>query len=125
VVVASFGALFCLIGWAASRYAADRGVWLAWVLYVPVVSVGCILKLTGIRWGAPIQPDLVLYYLGLFFAILGLPLFASTLVLVTNSRRSSPRAALSSVLMAWLAAIATTPLAIAVVAIVDLFHPGR
>lgn len=125
VVVASFGALFCLIGWAAHRYAADIGVWLAWGLYVPAVSAGCILKLTGIRWGAPVQPDLVLYYVGVSFAGLGLPLLASTLFFVTNSRKSLPRAAPSSVLVAWIAALATTPLAIAVIAVVDLFQPGR
>jgi hypothetical protein len=124
VVVASFGALFCLIGWAAHRYAAHTGVWLAWILYVPAVSAGCILKLTGIRWGAPIQPGLLLYYIGVAFAGLGLPLLASTLVFVTESRRSmSPRR--SSVFAAWIAAIATTPLAIAAIAVVDLFQPGR
>ena len=125
VVVASFGALFCLIGWAAHRYAADIGVWLAWALYVPVVSAGCILKLTGIRWGAPVQPDLVLYYIGVSFAGIGLPLLASTLVFVTDSRRSMPRPAPSSLLVAWIAAMATTPLAIAAIAVVDLFQPGR
>jgi hypothetical protein len=124
VIVAFFGALFCVIGWAAHRYADDPGVWLAWSVYVPAVSVSCILKLTGIRWGAPVQPGLVLYYVGVMFAAIGLPLLASTLVFVTNSRRSmlsAPR----SVLVAWIAAMATTPLAIAAIAIVDLFQPGR
>jgi hypothetical protein len=125
VVVATFGALFCLIGWVAQRYAADTGVGLAWALYVPAVSLGCILKLTGIRWGAPVQPNLVLYYIGVSFAGLGLPLLASALVLVTESRRAIPRPPPSSLLIAWIAAMATTPLAIAAIAIVDLFQPAR
>jgi hypothetical protein len=125
VVIAVFGALFCLIGWAAHRFAADMGVWLAWLLYVPAVSISCILKLTGIRWGAPIRPDLVLYYVGVSFAGIGLPLLASALVLVTNSRRSMPITLPSSVLVAWVAALATTPLAIAAIAVVDLFQPAR
>lgn len=125
VVVAAFGALFCLIGWAAHRYAADIGVWLAWALYVPAVSAACILKLTGIRWGAPVQPDLILYYVGVSFAGLGLPLLASTLVFVTASRRPVSRPVPSSLLIAWIAAMATTPLAVAAIAVVDLFQPGR
>jgi hypothetical protein len=101
------------------------GVWLAWALYVPAVSVGCILKLTGIRWGAPVQPNLVLYYIGVSFAALGLPLLASALVFVTDSRRAVPRPPPSSLLIAWIAAMATTPLAIAAIAVVDLFQPAR
>jgi hypothetical protein len=125
VVVATFGALFCLIGWVAQRYAADMGVWLAWAVYVPAVSLGCILKLTGIRWGAPVQPNLVLYYIGVSFAGLGLPLLASALVFVNDSRRAIPRPPPSSLLIAWIAAMATTPLAIAAIAVVDLFQPAR
>jgi len=119
-IVATFGALYCVIAWVAHRYAKDIGIWLTWALYVPAVSVACILKLTGIAWGASIQPGLVLYYVAVSFAALGLPLLASTLVLIANSRRPLPRTAPASILVAWVAGLATTPLAIAAVALVDL-----
>ena len=122
-IVAFFGALFCAIAWIAQRYANDTGVWIAWVLYVPAVSVGCILKLTGIAWGAPAQPGLVLYYVAVSFAALGIPFLASTLALIANARRSLPRAAPVAMLVAWLVAMAVTPLAIAAVAVVDAFRP--
>ena len=121
VVVASFGALFCLVAWVALRYADRLGAWVAWVLYVPAASLACILTLTGIASGAPVQPALVVYYFAVAFAGLGLPLLASNLVLISNSRRSPATA--TSLLVAWIAALATTPLAVALVAIVDLFSP--
>ena len=122
-IVAFFGALFCVIAWVAQRYANDTGVWVAWALYVPAVSVGCILKLTGIAWGAPVQPGLVLYYVAVSFAALGIPFLASTLALIANARRSLPRTAPVAMLVAWLVAMAVTPLAIAAVAVVDAFRP--
>ncbi len=123
VVVASFGALFCLIAWIALGITNNKaGPWLVWLLYVPAASLACILKLTGIARGGPVQASLLVYYFAVAFAGLGLPLLASTLVLTTNRRESSPRAAGVSLLTAWIAALATTPLAIAIVAIVDAVH---
>ena len=125
VVVASFGALYCILAWLALNYGNRFGAWIAWALYVPAASLACILKLTGIASGGPVQPALVFYYFAVAFAGLGLPLLASTLVLTSSARRSSLPAAPASVLIAWIAALATTPLAVALVAIVDLFSPLR
>ena len=122
-IVAFFGALFCAIAWIAQRYANDTGVWVAWALYVPAVTTACILKLTGIAWGAPAQADLILYYVAVSFAGLGVPLLASALVLVANPRRPVPYSAPASLVFAWLAGIATTPLALAAVALADAFSP--
>jgi hypothetical protein len=119
VILAWFGGGFVLIATMLRHRFGSRAVWGFWALYLIAISVTCIYKLSGLRYGVFASTvGRAVYLSTVALGGVGIPLALGALVLTTRKPGSHVRAAL----FAWMACIATTPLAVSLVAIVDFVH---
>jgi hypothetical protein len=122
VVLATFGGLFVIVASLLRARFGVRAIWPFWITYLLLVSTGCIYKLSGLRFGVSrVTIGHTVYLAFVAIVALGVPLAIATLVLIRRSDTTRRAIALSAV-TAWLACIATTPIAISLVAIVDFVN---
>lgn len=118
VVLAAFGGLFVVIAAMVRAWLGSRYVWGFWAFYLVAVCISCIYKLSGLQLGVSLTTvGHTVYLATVAFVSVGLPL-AFGAILMTTSKRSHLRAAAQS----WLAIVAVTPIAVALIAIVDYFN---
>ena len=119
VILAWFGAGFVVIATILRQRFGTRAVWGFWALYLIAITATCIYRLSGLRYGVFASTIGRAVYLGtVALGGIGIPLALGAFILVRKNGGSHVRAAL----FAWMACIATTPIAVSLVAIVDLVH---
>ena len=118
-ILAWFGGGFVTVATLLRQRFGSRAVWSFWAIYLAGISATCIYKLSGLRYGVFASTAGRAVYLGaVALAGVGIPLALSAFVLVRKNSGSNVRAAI----FAWMACVATTPLAVSLVAIVDFVH---
>lgn len=118
VVLAAFGGLFIIIAALLRAWLGPRYVWGFWAFYLVAVCISCIYKLSGLQLGVSLSTvGHTVYLATVAFVAVGLPL-AFGAILLTTSKRSILRAAAQS----WIAIVAVTPIAVALIAVVDYFN---
>ncbi len=118
---------FLLIAWAARHRFGARGLWTTWALTVPFVTGACAYKLSGWAYHAPDAAVRSVYYAAVALASVGVPLAVGAVVLerATRGRRAGALTigdvtpALRAIGIAWLATVATAPLATLLMMVVD------
>lgn len=119
VILAWFGGGFVVIATMLRQRFGSRAVWSFWALYLIAITATCIYKLSGLRYGVfSSTAGRAVYLSTVALGGVGIPLALGALVLVRKNAGSHVRAAF----FAWMACIATTPLAVSLVAIVDFVH---
>jgi len=118
VVLAAFGGLFVVIAALLRAWLGARYVWGFWAVYLVAVCISCIYKLSGLELGVSLPAvGHAVYLVTVAFVSVGLPL-ALGAILITRSKGSHLRTAAQS----WIAIVAVTPIAVALIAIVDYFN---
>jgi hypothetical protein len=119
IVLATFGALFTVVAALLKARFGTRAIWPFWGFYLTTVSVSCIYKLSGVRFGlTSFTAGRTIYLATVALVSLGLPLALSALVL----KRTAQRPHVTSAGSAWAACVAMTPVAVSLVAVVDLIN---
>jgi len=121
---------FLLVAWAAQYRFGVSGLWTTWALTVPLVTGACAYKLSGWASHAPDAAARSVYYAALALASIGVPLATGVVVLrrTTASHRAGARTFDDLVRVAralgtaWLATVATAPIATALVILVDMTY---
>lgn len=123
IVLAAFGGLFVVIATLLYHNFGRRSVWTFWAIYIVAVSVSCIYKLSGLRFGVSTTAlGKTVYLGGVAFVSIGIPLALGALVLtqLDQSRRRPP--VLLQTAAAWATCMMLTPVAVVLVAVVDRLY---
>ncbi|HEX6574252.1 MAG TPA: hypothetical protein VF042_04710 [Gemmatimonadaceae bacterium] len=118
-VLAWFGGGFVAVAAFLRQRFGARAVWGFWIIYLVGITATCVYKLSGLRYGVFASTLGRAVYLGAVALVgVGIPLALGALVLVRRNSGSNVRAAV----FAWMACVATTPVAVSLVAVVDFVH---
>ena len=119
MLLAVFGLLFCIVAGVAKRLAGARSVWIVWGIYVPLVTGSCVYGLSGLAVPGSDTGARVVYYCAVALGGIGFPLWCAGRALLDLARQRSPLKEHWQVLAAWAVSIATAPLGLLLVFIVD------
>jgi hypothetical protein len=123
VVLAAFGAVFIVIATVLRAQFGSRYVWRFWAIYIVIVCVSCIYKLSGLDLGLTTSTlGRMLYLSSVALVAVGLPLALGAFVLTKSAEQDPLPLRLRSACMSWLAIVAVTPAAVALVAMVDYIN---
>jgi hypothetical protein len=118
-IIAAFAALFCVIAGVAKHLQGARGVWIAWAVYVPLVTGSCIYKLSGFLYPDSETPIRVVYYGAVALTSIGFPLWCGARALVDFSARRPGMREAWQVVAAWAVSMATAPVGLLLMFVVD------
>ena len=123
VVLAAFGALFVVVATLLRAWLGARYVWAFWAVYLAAVSAACIYRLSGLQFGMSLPvAGHTLYLVMVAFVSVGLPLALGAAVITRTAGTGSFRSHLRHASQSWLVIVATTPVAVGLVAVVDYFN---
>ena len=117
-LVAVFGLVFAVFAYVALRLRGATGVWIAWCVFVPSMTAGCVIALSGLRQDIATFSR-VAYYTAVAFAAIGVPLAVSARAMTALARRTPPLKPPLHVLAAWAAGVATSPIAVLLIWLID------
>ena len=120
VVITTFAALFITVVSLLRVQFGRKVIWPFWGFYLAAVSISCVYKLSGLRYGvAPSTIGRAVYLLFVAVAGLGVPLALGASILARKAEPKTLHVGIRSAAVAWLACVFATPAAAALVAVVD------
>jgi len=123
IVLATFGALFVIVATLVRWKFGNSSVWTFWAAYIVCVSISCIYKLSGLRYGVSTSIIGKTVYLGgVAFVAVGVPLAVAAFVLIYLNNNSKRTPLLVQTAAAWVTCMMLTPVAVVLVAIVDRLY---
>jgi hypothetical protein len=123
VVLAAFGGVFIVIATLLRSLLGSRYVWRFWAIYLVMVCASCIYKLSGLDLGLTTSTlGRMLYLSSVALVAVGLPLALGAFILTKSAEHSPLPLRVRNACTSWLAIVAVTPAAVALVAMVDYIN---
>lgn len=123
IVLASFGGLFVVLATLLRWKFGNQSVWALWAVYIVAVSISCIYKLSGLRYGVSQSMIGRTFYLGgVALVSIGVPLALGAFVLIRLNQSSKRPPVLLQTAAAWVTCMMLTPVAVLLVAMVDRLY---
>lgn len=118
-ILAVFGLVFSIVAVVAKHLRGQSAVWMAWSGYVLLVTVSCIIGLSRVGSEDGGMAARLVYYAAVALASIGFPLWCAARTLLALSARTPAIREQWQVLGAWTASVATAPLGLLLMFVVD------
>ena len=120
VVITTFAALFITVVSLLRVQFGRKVIWPFWAFYLFALSVSCVYKLSGLRYEVAASTiGRAVYLFCVAIVAVGVPLGLGASILARKDEPRSLHTGIRSAAVAWMACVAATPAAAALVAVVD------